>query len=111
MFKFFLGGGGNQEKTNDVNGGRGDPLDLQALPEGCTATVVSLTTPRDTGTMSSVSRSFRSAAESDVVWDKFLPLEIHTIMSSSSPLQTGTRPIDPLSPLAPSTSPPSKWFG
>ncbi|KAM1160690.1 hypothetical protein ACFX19_034268 [Malus domestica] len=87
MFKFFLGGGGNQEKTDDVGGGGGHPMDLQALPEGCIATVVSLTTPRDAGTMSSVSRSFRSAAESDAVWDKFLPPEIHTIMSSSSPSQ------------------------
>ncbi|KAM1053907.1 hypothetical protein FF1_001367 [Malus domestica] len=73
MFKFFLGGGGNQEKTDDVNGGGGDPLDLQALPEGCTTTLVSLTTPRDAGMMSSISRSFRSPVESDVVWDKFLP--------------------------------------
>ncbi|KAM1708315.1 hypothetical protein ACFX2K_001307 [Malus domestica] len=111
MFKFFLGGGGNQEKTYDVNGGGGDPLDLQALPEGCTATLVSLTTLRDAGMMSSISRSFRSPVESDVVWDKFLPPQIHTILSSSSPPQTGTRPIDPLSPLAPSTSPPSKWVG
>ncbi|RXH82539.1 hypothetical protein DVH24_036880 [Malus domestica] len=60
-------------------------MDLQALPEGCIATVVSLTTPRDAGTLSSVSRSFRSAAESDTVWDRFLPPDIHTILSSSSP--------------------------
>ncbi|KAM1192213.1 hypothetical protein ACFX2G_012813 [Malus domestica] len=43
--------------------------------------------PRNADTMSSVSRSFKSVVESDAVWDKFLPPEIHTIMSSSSPPQ------------------------
>ncbi|KAM1095890.1 hypothetical protein FF1_010730 [Malus domestica] len=60
-------------------------MDLQALPEGCIATVISLITPRDAGTVASVSRSFRSAADSDAVWGRFLPPDIHTILSSSSP--------------------------
>ncbi|KAM1454186.1 hypothetical protein FF1_003690 [Malus domestica] len=59
-------------------------MDLPALPEGCIATIVSLTTPRDAGTMSLVSRSFRSAAGCDPVWDKFFPPDIDTVLSSSS---------------------------
>ncbi|KAM5561814.1 putative F-box protein PP2-B12 [Rosa sericea] len=60
-------------------------LDLQALPEGCIANVISLTTPPDACRLSSVSRSFRSAAESDAVWSRFLPPEIPTILSHSGP--------------------------
>ncbi|KAM2131946.1 hypothetical protein ACFX1Q_013385 [Malus domestica] len=63
-------------------------MDLQALSEGCIATVVSLTMPRNADTMLSVSRSFKSVVKSDAVWDKFLPPEIHIIMSSSSPPQS-----------------------
>nr|AEJ72554.1 putative vacuolar protein sorting [Malus domestica] len=49
-------------------------MDLQALPEGCIANVVSLTTPPDACRFSAVSRSFMSATESNAVWDKFLPM-------------------------------------
>lgn len=56
-------------------------LDLQALPEACIACVISLTTPPDACRLSSVSRTFRSAAESDAVWSKFLPPEIPAILS------------------------------
>ncbi|KAM1612715.1 hypothetical protein PS2_001326 [Malus domestica] len=79
MFKFFLGGGGNQEKTDDVNGGGGDPLDLQALPEGCTTTLVSLTTPRDAGMMSSISRSFRDKGYTV----DFLSISLHAMSRDS----------------------------
>ncbi|XP_004302127.1 PREDICTED: putative F-box protein PP2-B12 isoform X2 [Fragaria vesca subsp. vesca] len=60
-------------------------LDLQDLPEGCIANVISLTTPPDACRLSSVSRSFRSAAESDAVWSKFLPPDIPTNLSHSGP--------------------------
>ncbi|XP_009379693.3 F-box protein PP2-B10-like [Pyrus x bretschneideri] len=55
-------------------------MDLQALPEGCIANVVSLTTPPDACRFSAVSRSFMSAAKSDAVWDKFLPHDIPSIL-------------------------------
>ncbi|XP_062003689.1 putative F-box protein PP2-B12 [Rosa rugosa] len=78
---------------NDEEDGRGGitcgavtvELDLQDLPEGCIANVISLTTPPDACRLSSVSRSFRSAAESDAVWSRFLPPEIPTILSHSGP--------------------------
>ncbi|CAN6575336.1 unnamed protein product [Malus baccata var. baccata] len=59
-------------------------MDLQALPEGCIANVVSLTTPPDACRFSAVSRSFMSAAESDAVWDKFVPHDIPSILSHPS---------------------------
>nr|XP_011457321.1 PREDICTED: F-box protein PP2-B11-like [Fragaria vesca subsp. vesca] len=61
----------------------GEVLDLQALPEGCIANIISFTTPRDACRLSSVSKIFRSAAECDTVWDKFLPTDIRTIISCS----------------------------
>ncbi|PRQ47998.1 putative phloem protein [Rosa chinensis] len=64
-------------------------LDLQALPEGCIANVISFTTPGDACRLSSVSKIFRSAAECDVVWDKFLPPDIHTIISCSVSSSSG----------------------
>ncbi|PRQ41605.1 putative phloem protein [Rosa chinensis] len=75
------GGGGGGITCGAVTVG----LDLQALPEGCIANVISLTTPPDACRLSSVSRSFRSAAESDSVWSRFLPPEIPTILSHSGP--------------------------
>ncbi|XP_021800808.1 putative F-box protein PP2-B12 [Prunus avium] len=100
MFKFILGGG-SQKKTDvgvGVGGGEKeeegriscgtvtvDHIDLQNLPEGCIANVVSLTTPRDACRLSSVSRSFKSASDSDAVWDRFIPPETHTILSAQSP--------------------------
>ncbi|KAL6132450.1 hypothetical protein ACLB2K_064693 [Fragaria x ananassa] len=53
--------------------------DLQELPEGCIAHIISLTTPRDACRLSLLSKLFRSAADSDAVWDKFLPPETRTM--------------------------------
>ncbi|KAM5561649.1 putative F-box protein PP2-B12 [Rosa sericea] len=58
-------------------------MDLQQLPEGCIANIVSLTTPEDACRLSVLSKNFKSAAESDAVWDKFLPPETPTILSQS----------------------------
>ncbi|KAK0586854.1 hypothetical protein LWI29_013464 [Acer saccharum] len=46
---------------------------MLALPEGCIAAVISFTSPRDACRLACVSTTFRSAADSDVVWDRFLP--------------------------------------
>ncbi|KOM30024.1 hypothetical protein LR48_Vigan845s005200 [Vigna angularis] len=51
------------------------------LPEGCIATILSLTSPRDACRLSLVSSTFQSAAESDAVWHKFLPSDFHTLLS------------------------------
>nr|XP_011466053.1 PREDICTED: F-box protein PP2-B10-like [Fragaria vesca subsp. vesca] len=59
-------------------------LDFQALPEGCIANVISLTSPPDACRLSVLSRVIKLAAESDAVWDKFLPPETHEILSHSA---------------------------
>ncbi|XP_042516849.1 F-box protein PP2-B11-like [Macadamia integrifolia] len=63
---------------------QGSAFDLYLLPEGCISNILSLTTPRDVCRSSTVSPVFRSAANSDSVWEKFLPSNIHQILSSSS---------------------------
>ncbi|KAI3439372.1 uncharacterized protein J3R85_004787 [Psidium guajava] len=52
------------------------------------------TTPRDASRSSAVSRTFRSASDSDAVWHKFLPPDLDRIVSTSLPPQ--------LPPLGPS---------
>ncbi|KAI3439371.1 uncharacterized protein J3R85_004786 [Psidium guajava] len=45
----------------------------------------SLTTPRDAARSSAVSRTFRSASDSNAVWHKFLPPDLDLIVSTSLP--------------------------
>ncbi|XP_043722227.1 F-box protein At2g02240-like [Telopea speciosissima] len=62
---------------------QGITFDLYVLPEGCISNILSLTSPTDACRSSVVSSVFRSAANSDSVWEKFLPSDIHQILSSS----------------------------
>ncbi|KAG9446918.1 hypothetical protein H6P81_013046 [Aristolochia fimbriata] len=57
--------------------------DFSSLPEGCISHVLSLTTPRDACASAAVSSVFRSASESDVVWERFLPDDCAEILSRS----------------------------
>ncbi|KAK0582742.1 hypothetical protein LWI29_029048 [Acer saccharum] len=57
---------------------------MLALPEGCIAAIISFTTPRDACQLACVSTTFKSAADSNVVWDRFLPPEYSSSSSSSS---------------------------
>ncbi|TKY52053.1 F-box protein PP2-B11 [Spatholobus suberectus] len=62
-------------------------MELQGLPEGCIASILSSTTPVDVCRLSVVSKLFRSAAESDAVWERFLPSDYQSIISQfPSPL-------------------------
>ncbi|KAK9192749.1 hypothetical protein WN944_003442 [Citrus x changshan-huyou] len=54
------------------------------LPEGCIANVISFTTPRDACRLSSVSTVFKSAAESDAVWERFLPPDYPSLLSDAA---------------------------
>ncbi|WCJ44659.1 F-box family protein [Euphorbia peplus] len=56
---------------------------MSALPEGCIANVMSLTSPKSVGILSTVSPSFKNAAESDTIWEKFLPPDYLSILSSA----------------------------
>ncbi|KAG7030227.1 F-box protein PP2-B15, partial [Cucurbita argyrosperma subsp. argyrosperma] len=56
---------------------------IGVLPEDCVSAILSLTTPTDAGKLSLVSSTFRSAAESDVVWSRFLPKNYAEIVAAS----------------------------
>lgn len=53
------------------------------LPEDCVANALSLTTPKDVCRLSAVASTFRSAAQSDSVWERFLPSDYRDIISRS----------------------------
>lgn len=55
--------------------------DLSSLPEGVIAYILSLTTPLDVCRASTVSRIFHSAAQSDIVWNRFLPPDLDVLIS------------------------------
>lgn len=59
------------------------------LPEACVAHVIAFTSPRDACRCAAVSPCFRDAAESDVVWARFLPpdyLQLHQAPARRFPL-------------------------
>lgn len=55
--------------------------ELEELPEGDIAAILSHTTPLDACRLSLVSSTFRSAADSDAVWNCFLPFDSNFISS------------------------------
>lgn len=55
------------------------------LPEGCLSEMISRTSVKDACRSSAVSRGFKSASESDAVWERFLPLDYQEIISKSDP--------------------------
>ncbi|XP_030529587.1 F-box protein PP2-B11-like isoform X4 [Rhodamnia argentea] len=77
-----------ETRTSDGASNAIDPkemVELDALPEVCIAHILSFTTPRDAARSSAVSRTFRSASDSDAVWHKFLPPDLDLIISTSLP--------------------------
>ncbi|RZC63491.1 hypothetical protein C5167_025276 [Papaver somniferum] len=62
------------EKSEDIN-------NLERLPEGCISDILSLTTPADVCRSSLLSNLIKSAADSDVIWEKFLPADYQEIIS------------------------------
>lgn len=53
------------------------------LPEGCVSDILSLSSPRDVCRSSAISKGFKSVADSDAVWDRFLPSDHREIVSRS----------------------------
>ncbi|XP_059592338.1 F-box protein PP2-B3-like [Vitis vinifera] len=62
----------------------GPGVDFSALPEGCIAGILAWTSPRDACRMSVVSPEFLSAAESDALWQTFLPDDYQEMIGGSS---------------------------
>ncbi|XP_076940195.1 F-box protein PP2-B13-like [Bidens hawaiensis] len=54
---------------------------LSMLPEDCISAIVSLTSPPDACRLMLASSSLRSAAESDIVWSRFLPSDLPQLLS------------------------------
>ncbi|KAH1083698.1 hypothetical protein J1N35_023459 [Gossypium stocksii] len=53
------------------------------LPEDCLSIILSFTSPEDALRASLVSSCFRSASNSDLVWERFLPSDYAEIVSNS----------------------------
>ncbi|PIN21561.1 hypothetical protein CDL12_05743 [Handroanthus impetiginosus] len=65
---------------------------MEALPEECLSHVISFTSPRDACRSALVSGIFRGAADSDIAWEKFLPLDYLEIISRSiSPVEYSSK--------------------
>ncbi|KAK9215637.1 hypothetical protein WN944_007642 [Citrus x changshan-huyou] len=56
-------------------------MNVDLLPEDCFAHILSYTSPRDVCRLSLVSSTVRFAADSDNVWEKFLPVDYQEILS------------------------------
>ena len=54
---------------------------IDMLPEDCVSVILSFTSPADTFRSSMVSSTFHSAAESNVVWETFLPADYKDVLS------------------------------
>ncbi|KMT15348.1 hypothetical protein BVRB_3g060530 [Beta vulgaris subsp. vulgaris] len=59
-------------------------MNVTELPDECMSLILSLTSPSDVLRSSVVTKQFSSVSEYDVVWKKFLPLDIDDIISQSS---------------------------
>ncbi|KAL4561135.1 hypothetical protein LXL04_033297 [Taraxacum kok-saghyz] len=74
--------------TNEGGGGSGGAsavnlTDFALISEGRVSHILSHTSPRDAGTASSISRGFKFFANSDAVWEQFLPADYQEIISRS----------------------------
>ena len=54
---------------------------IDMLPRYCVSKILSFTSPTDAYRSSMVSSMFHSAAESDVLWDMFLPTDYKDVVS------------------------------
>lgn len=56
---------------------------MERLPEDCIAHIISFGSPRDACRSMVLASMFKNAAESEVLWDKFLPPDYQEILSKS----------------------------
>ncbi|KAL8114433.1 putative F-box protein PP2-B12 [Apium graveolens] len=65
---------------------------MEQVTENCVSLILSFTSPLDTCRASGVSTVFKSAGDSDELWNKFLPSDINRILSRSvSPFNYTTK--------------------
>jgi len=75
-------GGGGSSRNDEISVTRASRFDT--LPEDCISKVISHTSPRDACVVASVSKSVKSAAQSDLVWEMFLPSEYSSLVLQSA---------------------------
>ncbi|XP_022134922.1 F-box protein PP2-B10-like isoform X2 [Momordica charantia] len=81
-----------EEET--MTGTEGEEIaDFSSLPEGVIANILSLTGPSDACRSSTVSRAFHAAAQSDIVWDRFLPTDWYDLICRRKPSDLNIDPI------------------
>jgi len=73
--KLFLA----SEKSHGVS--EFSPFD--SLPEVCISLIISFTSPRDACVVALVSKTFESAANSNIAWEKFIPPEYPSMVRGS----------------------------
>ncbi|KAK6917114.1 Phloem protein 2-like [Dillenia turbinata] len=56
-------------------------MEIPSMPKKCISSILSLTSPEDAIRLSLVASNFRSAADSDAVWETFLPSDYKDIIS------------------------------
>ncbi|KAG7558498.1 F-box-like domain superfamily [Arabidopsis thaliana x Arabidopsis arenosa] len=76
------GGGGGSSRSEEIAVTRASRFDT--LPEDCISKVISHTSPRDACVVASVSKTVKSAAQSDLVWEMFLPSEYSSLVVARS---------------------------
>ncbi|KAL2469126.1 F-box protein PP2-B13 [Forsythia ovata] len=65
---------------------------IKTLPEDCVSTILSLTSPQDVCRMLLVYPEVRPAADSDIVWERFLPCDCWDIVSRThTPLKFSSK--------------------
>lgn len=75
--------GQSQSRDEDEGNISPDSSRPNSLPEECISNIISFTSPQDACVLASVSEIFESAAKSDIVWEKFLPPDYESLVSSS----------------------------
>ncbi|KMT13701.1 hypothetical protein BVRB_4g080830 [Beta vulgaris subsp. vulgaris] len=60
-------------------------MNFSELPEDCVSTILSLCSPQDVCRSAAACSELRSAAELDCVWESFLPVDYHEIISRADP--------------------------
>ncbi|XP_071736348.1 putative F-box protein PP2-B12 isoform X2 [Rutidosis leptorrhynchoides] len=53
---------------------------ISVLPEGCISDLISCTSPRDASRFAAISKLFNAAADSDSVWERFLPSDYRDVI-------------------------------
>ncbi|PWA73045.1 F-box domain, cyclin-like protein [Artemisia annua] len=54
---------------------------ISVLPKGCISDILSLTLPRDASRAAAISKTFNTAADSDAVWEQFLPPDYRQVIA------------------------------